>query len=232
MSICSMPSNDSTPTTTSYAILGLLSVQSWTTYELAKQVKRSLSWFWPRAERKLYDEPKRLVADGLATAVREYTGQRPRTVYSITADGQAALSEWLGRPPAPRSAEFEAMLKVFFADAGTLDQLTDTLRQIEAEATTRLSELREVNQANLDGSSRFPERLHLSVLALRLHTEQELTVARWARWAQQQIQAWHDTSEPGDWDIRAAEQEMDDRAQANTPEVKRPRRGSEPGARE
>ena len=55
-------------TTTSYAVLGLLSVRTWTTYELAKQVRRRLHWFWPRAERKLYDEPKRLVAAGLATA--------------------------------------------------------------------------------------------------------------------------------------------------------------------
>ena len=57
MSRCDMPSF---PTTTSYAVLGLLSVRSWTTYELAKQVQRSLNWFWPRAERKLYDEPKQL----------------------------------------------------------------------------------------------------------------------------------------------------------------------------
>ena len=47
--------------TTSYAILGLLALRPWTTYELAKQVQKSLGWFWPRAERKLYDEPKRLV---------------------------------------------------------------------------------------------------------------------------------------------------------------------------
>ena len=52
--------------TTAYAILGLLTVRDWTTYELAKQVQRSLNWFWPRAERKLYEEPKRLVEDGLA----------------------------------------------------------------------------------------------------------------------------------------------------------------------
>ena len=55
-------------TTTSYAILGLLRLRSWTSYELAKQVQKSLGWFWPRAERKLYDEPKNLVALGLATA--------------------------------------------------------------------------------------------------------------------------------------------------------------------
>ena len=51
---------------TSGAILGLLSLRSWSTYELAKQVQRSVGWFWPRAERKLYEEPKRLVAAGFA----------------------------------------------------------------------------------------------------------------------------------------------------------------------
>ena len=46
MSRCSMPAAETTRrmprTTTSYAVLGLLSVRSWTTYELAKQVQRSL----------------------------------------------------------------------------------------------------------------------------------------------------------------------------------------------
>src|SRR3954471_5692711 len=96
---CSMPVAETAGrmprTTTSYAVLGLLSVRSWTAYELAKQVQRSLNWFWPRAERKLYEEPKRLVEQGLATAMREQTGQRPRTVYAITDDGRDALRGWL-----------------------------------------------------------------------------------------------------------------------------------------
>ena len=109
---------------TTYAILGLLSVRPWTTYELAKQVQRSLSWFWPRAERKLYDEPKRLVADGLATATKESTGKRPRTVYGITDAGREELRRWLDEPPAPPTTEFEGLVKIFFAEAGSLDQLT------------------------------------------------------------------------------------------------------------
>ena len=88
-------------TTTSYAILGLLRLRSWTPYELAKQVQKSLGWFWPRAERKLYDEPKNLVALGLATATEEYTGNRPRTVYAITPAGRRALRGWLGHTPEP-----------------------------------------------------------------------------------------------------------------------------------
>jgi DNA-binding PadR family transcriptional regulator len=74
---------DATP----YALLGLLSVRPWTTYELAQQVRRSLHWFWPRAERKLYDDPKRLAADGLVSAT-EYRQAAQATVYAITAKGR------------------------------------------------------------------------------------------------------------------------------------------------
>ena len=128
-------------TTTSYAVLGLLAIRPWTTYELAKQVQRSLRWFWPRAERKLYDEPKRLADDGLATATREHTGKRGRTVYTITEAGRAALRDWLGEPFAPPTTEFEGMVKVFFADAGSRQQLLATIERIEAQATERLDEI-------------------------------------------------------------------------------------------
>jgi len=205
--------SESTPesaprTTTSYAILGLLSVRRWSTYELAQQVRRSLRWFWPRTERKIYDEPKRLVADGLATATRQYTGQRPRTEYGITAQGREELRRWLDRPPATRSVEFEGMLTLFFADAGSLDQLAATLTAIDRDAAERLAELAEVNRQNLAGNNRFPERLHLSVLALRLHVEQEIVVHNWARWACTQTAAWDSTRQPGAWDMVAAERQL------------------------
>lgn len=191
-------------TTTSYAILGLLSVRSWTTYELAKQVTRSLNWFWPRAERKIYDEPKRLVADGLATATKGHTGLRPRTVYSITDKGRDALRQWLGEPSAPRTVEFEAMLKLFYADAGTLDQLSATLTAIRSESIQRLADLTAMSEHTLAGHTDFPHRVHLGALGTRLYLEQETAVIRWAEWAEQQISTWTATTDPGGWDARAA----------------------------
>ena len=74
-------------TTTSYAILGLLSLRSWSTYELAEQMQRALGLFWPRAESGIYREPKKLEAHGLARSTTEFVGQRPRTRYTITAKG-------------------------------------------------------------------------------------------------------------------------------------------------
>lgn len=99
--------------TTSYAILGLLAIRPWTTYELAQQMDRSLKHFWPRAQSRIYEEPKRLAALGLVKATADAVGRRPRTVYSITAKGRRALAAWLTEPGEGPVVEFEALLKVF-----------------------------------------------------------------------------------------------------------------------
>ena len=191
-------------TTTSYAVLGLLSVRSWTTYELAKQVQRSLKWFWPRAERKLYDEPKALVADGLATARQELTGQRPKTVYEITDEGREALRAWLGEPAAPPATEFEGMLKVFFSDAGSLDQLQRTLDEIEATSADRLREFLGMAEQALRRETAYPHRRHIAAVALRLQVEQEAAVLTGVRRLRRTVGAWRSTTDPGDWDEREA----------------------------
>ena len=191
------------PSTTSQAILGLLSLRSWSTYELAKQAQRSLEWFWPRAERKLYDEPKRLVALGLAHGEKEMTGARPRTVYAITRKGRQALRRWLDEPPVPPVLEFEGMVKVFFADGGTLGQLRTNLVAIADTAESRLGDLR-IKVGELDGPYDFEQRRHLNALGLRFHLEHEVAIAGWARWALEQVDGWASTTDPGSWDHHAA----------------------------
>jgi PadR family transcriptional regulator, regulatory protein AphA len=193
-------------TSTSYALLGLLGVRSWTTYELAKQVQRSLGWFWPRAERKLYDEPKRLVAAGYATAADERTGRRPRTVYAITPAGRRELRRWLGEPSAPAALEFEAMVRVFFADSGTLEQLRATLEQVAGDAEARQTALRAmiVTQPPPGADDEFAARRHVNALALRFQLDHERQQANWARWALEQVATWTSAADPGDWDWRGA----------------------------
>jgi PadR family transcriptional regulator, regulatory protein AphA len=191
-------------TTTSHAILGLLALRSWTTYELAKQVQRSLGWFWPRTERKLYDEPKRLVAAGLASSKPEMTGARPRTVYGITPRGRKALRKWLDEPSAPPSLEFEGLVKVFFADAGTLEQLRATLTRIAETSDARVAELDAKFAEHAAGTAPFPERRALNTVALRCQYGHEREIGDWARWALEQTASWNSPTDPGDWDHRDA----------------------------
>src|SRR5262245_62767930 len=105
-------------TTTSYTILGLLAIRPWSTYALAKQMRR-LHHIWPRAESNVYAEPKRLVEVGMATAEVELVGKRARTVYAITPQGRRALERWLRVENAPPRFESEALVKVLFANEGT-----------------------------------------------------------------------------------------------------------------
>jgi hypothetical protein len=100
------------------------------------------------------------------------------------------------------------MLKVFFADAGDLAQLRTTLSAIEDEAADRLRALADMAAQGAGGATAFPQRLHLSAVALRLHFEQEAAVLRWARWAQAQLTTWAAADDPADWDSRAALQEL------------------------
>ena len=189
---------------TSHALLGLLAIQPWSTYELAKQVERSLGWFWPRAERKVYDEAKRLVRNGHARSTDEATGARPRTVYHITPKGRRALEAWLGRPSAPPKLESEALVRVFFADAGSIESLRQTLDDVERTAGSQLDRLRELIESAEDPDYPFADRLHINALALRFQLDQQRMMAEWASWAAAQIATWGDVDDPGEWNWRSA----------------------------
>lgn len=199
-------------TTTSYALLGLLNIQPWSTYELAKQIERSLGWFWPRTERKIYDEAKRLVEDGFATAERRLTGTRPRTEYTITPAGRRALRTWLDGPSAPPKLEAESLVRIFFADAGDLDQLRANLGELAATARRSVELLDALFAAADDPEYAFADRRHINAIAIRFQHDHHRMIAEWAEWATVQTLAWHTVDDPGPWDWHDALPEPVDRA--------------------
>ena len=179
-------------TTTSYVILGHLALRTWSPYELAQQMKRSTQAYWPRAESKIYEEPKKLVALGLATATREYTGRRPRTVYAITQDGREALRRWLDMPGQAPLVEFEGLVKVLFAEQGSKQQLLRTISAIR-EQSQRTRDAQAALAADLAHTGGpFPDRLHVNSLVFKFMWEQTQTVLRWAAWAEQEVASWPD----------------------------------------
>ncbi len=152
-------------TTTSYAILGLLAVKPWTTHELVQQVDRSLRRMWPRAQSKLYEEPKKLVAHGYARATDDSVGRRRRTRYTITAKGRRALAAWLQEPGDGPILEFEQLLKISFADSGSKADIVANLEATRAWVLDQNEENLATARAYLEGRSAFPERAALNQLA-------------------------------------------------------------------
>lgn len=182
-------------TTTSFALLGLLASRSggWSAYELTQQMGRSLRYVWPRAERNLYDEVKLLADRGLARCRQELVGRRPRTVYSITAAGRRALRSWLAEPSAPLTLESEALVRLFFAEHGTIGDLLAAVRTIRDEAVETEREVAEMVESYAHDGGPFPERLHVTALMGKLLYSHREALRRWADWAEAEIAGWSST---------------------------------------
>jgi DNA-binding PadR family transcriptional regulator len=178
-------------TTTSYAILGLLNIKPWSAYELTQQARRSLRYAWPKSESHLYAEPKRLVRLGFARVTEAPAGPvRTRQVYGITAAGRRALKRWLESEPAPPQLEFEAVLRLFYADATGKDAVLATLAQTEDDVRQRYAEGMALVDAWLGGEAPFAERLHISALVAVFTRDLLSLMMRWSEFARAEIEQW------------------------------------------
>jgi PadR family transcriptional regulator AphA len=148
--------------------------------DTARREFRDLAGRWPRAQSKLYEEPKKLVAHGLAEASNERVGKRPRTVYGITAEGP-------GDGPV---VEFEQLLKVSFAEHGSKTDALSTLAAARAWAQERNSENLAAARAYAAEQGPFQHRAAQNMLAGTFLTDFYAMVAQWADWATALVEQW------------------------------------------
>jgi len=183
--------NKTSPTT--YGLLGLLAVRSWTGYELTHQLRRSLRFVWPSSEGHLYREQKRLVELGWATVENEPAGKRTRNRYTITSPGRQALRDWLGTPPQEPHFEIEGVLRLFHGDQGSAEDLTASMEATAGSAREMLDGMVAIvdeylaeggpltmleqgiggpDQQRLEynGRPQYPERLHVIALVVDITT--------------------------------------------------------------
>jgi PadR family transcriptional regulator AphA len=182
---------------TSYAVLGMLSLRSWTGYELTQQMRRSLDYCWPKTESVLYDEPRRLVDRGLARARREVVGGRARTRYEITAAGRRALKAWLRTEPQDPRLELEVMLRLLFADQGSADDLRCSIDAFRRWADARYDAGMAMFREYEAGTAEFQSRAHLNVLFGAFYAALFEVVREWTDRVEAELDMWPRTDDVG-----------------------------------
>jgi PadR family transcriptional regulator, regulatory protein AphA len=183
------------PTTTARALLGLLAIRPWTAYELTGQMRRALRWAWPRSEANLYSEVKRLVPQGFAGSVEEGEGRRARTRYEITEAGRAEVASWLGtHPPAPPQVQIEALLRVFLADLGTVEDLQRTIEETRAQILDVAEDAVPILEDYISDAPPFPERAHLNVLFMHFFAGFVDHVLAWCDDTEAEVGTWRGTT--------------------------------------
>ncbi len=123
-----------------HAILGFLSSQPLSGYDLKKIFDTSVSHFWPADQSQIYRTLGRLVDNGWAEMEVVTQSDRPdRKVYGPTPAGRAELLRWLEAelPLAPtRSPE---MIQVFFASRLADDQVLAMFERVAAQMRSGIS---------------------------------------------------------------------------------------------
>jgi DNA-binding PadR family transcriptional regulator len=117
---------------TAYVILGMVSREARSGYEIKAAVDNSTRFFWAASYGQIYPELKRLSEAGLVEGIDAPRGERKRTVYAITSDGEAELVDWLRQPPQTTEMREEGLLKLFFADVLPREDAVATLRAMRA----------------------------------------------------------------------------------------------------
>lgn len=119
-------------------ILGLLSHEELTGYEIKKRMDTALKYFWGASYGSIYPTLAGLVERGLADKREAGENKRNKIIYTITEEGRRYLKEWLRQPVEKDEVRYETLLKLFFGNEGGPEQ---ALRHIEAFREKIMQEL-------------------------------------------------------------------------------------------
>jgi PadR family transcriptional regulator, regulatory protein AphA len=116
----------------SYVVLTLVGQGGAGPHDLVRMA-RSGRIYWDAADSQWYAEPKRLERLGYLSSRREPGRTRPRTHYTLTDEGRAALADWMQGPARFPRMQHEAVVRLLAADVVGEDAVLDSLRALRDE---------------------------------------------------------------------------------------------------
>lgn len=169
-----------------YAILGMLTIEPMTGYDMKNFTEEALSQFWHESYGNLYPRLQSLEEEGLVHGrVEERSGGPDARVYSLTPRGRGALRRWLEEPPAEDRVRSELLLKVFFGSEGRPGLTARHIREYRARQR-ELRDLFDSLDARFRSESADDPNVRFWLMALR---RGQLTVDARLRWCQECLEA-------------------------------------------
>ena len=180
-------------TTLGYAILGLLSREELSGYDLTGRMKDRVGYFWSARHSQIYPELARLEEGGYVThSVVEQRERPDKKVYKITAEGLEALRDWVVQPPEPKPSRDELVLKaysVWLADPEEAARLFQGEQSRHEEQLAHYEDLEAWMQSEWgEELSRLDSPRFATYATLRRGIVYERGSAEWCRWVADSIE--------------------------------------------
>jgi DNA-binding PadR family transcriptional regulator len=150
-----------------------------TGYELAKTFDASIGFFWKADHQQIYRELSRLRDKGHVQGREVVQSGKPnKLVYTLTAEGRAALKHWAARPSVPPSIKDDLLVRLYALDSVDIEPLrTDLMARLEHHRDRYERYERLLNKRFPDGSA--PPADLGKMLGLRIGMRHERVVVEW-----------------------------------------------------
>ncbi len=155
-----------------YAILGLLSLNSLSGYDIKKRFEGSKALYWSGNNNQIYKTLIQLHKEGWVSREIQVQESSPsRKVYSITEKGLEELRIWvLATPEMPRIKN-SFLMQLAWSDLLSANEIDDQLEKYESELRSQLEMLRfQKEQQNISPSGTIRDA-YINVLLARTPRE-------------------------------------------------------------
>ncbi|MCL2337043.1 MAG: PadR family transcriptional regulator [Firmicutes bacterium] len=168
-----------------YGLLGLLTYQDSSGYDLTKMFADSLNNFWHAQSSQIYRELNRMEEKGWVTSRNVVQEGRPnKRIYSITGAGRNELDKWLAdtKPPA-ENLHLPLLMRVFFgadSPAATLALLKECRAHCKIALEANYSDIRKNIDAYATLFQNGPDKSKYWLMTLDFGIAQIKTTLEWA----------------------------------------------------
>lgn len=132
------------PSQTELAVLGALSVQPMSGYEVRQAIADSIGHFWRESFGQIYPTLKRLELEGLV--VRTEPGRTSGSRFALAPAGADRLRDLLARPFEPSPQRNGLLLRLFFGNHLDPARRRELVEQALAEAEERLATFERIRE--------------------------------------------------------------------------------------
>lgn len=155
-----------------HTILGLLSWQPMTGYDIKKVFTGSPAFYWSGNNNQIYTTLVSLHKNGLVSRETELQEDSPpRKIYSITPKGLGELKKWLLTEPEPPQLRNSFLIQLTWADQLNPDELDALLAKYADEIQMQLAMLQVQAQQQNIAPSRIPRAAYINAALARTPRE-------------------------------------------------------------
>ena len=159
-----------------HGLLGILNSKPMTGYELDKEFKDSLAYFWEAKASQIYRDLYAMEKNGWLESERVMQEDKPnKRVYSITAKGRAEFFDWLSSPGADiqnaTRVKSVFFMRLHFASETNREQALELLYSYREQCLTGMKEMEHVYESYIQTEHLYDPEVMMYSKLITLHGE-------------------------------------------------------------